>query len=39
MYKDFGLDIGIIVSFLLNYFDLPVGKSFYLKAGLPHAYI
>ena len=39
MYKDFGSDIGILVSFLLRYFELPPGKAFYLQAGQPHAYI
>ena len=39
MFKDFGYDIGILVSFLLNYFELPIGKAFYLQANQPHAYI
>lgn len=39
LFKDFGYDIGILVSFLLKYVELPPGKAFYLHACQPHAYI
>ena len=32
-------DVGVLCSFILNVVDLEVGKSVFLKADEPHAYI
>ena len=37
--EDFPEDIGIIISFFLDYKQIPKGRCYFIDAGLPHAYI
>lgn len=37
--EDFQNDIGIVVSFFLDYRVLAAGQSFYIEPNTPHAYI
>ncbi len=37
--KQYGIDIGLLTIFFLNYLDLSVGEAIFTPAGIPHAYL
>ena len=39
LYKNFGLDSGILISLFMNHFHKKKGESFFIDANIPHSYI
>lgn len=39
LYKQYGIDIGLLVLFFLNVVNLKPGEAIYTPAGIPHAYL
>ncbi len=39
LYKQYGIDVGLLVLFFLNVVELKPGEAIYTPAGVPHAYL